>query len=33
MAVWPEDLKRQALDALKDKVDAATWAELSALLK
>ncbi|MDG4552881.1 MAG: phage minor head protein [Candidatus Competibacter sp.] len=33
MAVWPEDLKRQALDALQGKVDAATWAELSALLK
>ena len=33
MAAWPDDLKRQALEALKDKVDAATWAKLAALLK
>jgi len=33
MAAWPDDLKQQALEALKSKLDASAWAKLSALLK
>ncbi len=33
IAAWPDSIKRQALEALKGKVDAATWAQLSMLLK